>query len=137
MARPGRAQVASTVLRAGGRCEYCRFPMAVSRLPFHCDHIIAEKHGGRSDESNLAWACFRCNMRKGPNIAGLDPVSGALVRLFHPRQDAWDEHFEWGGPWLRGKTAIGRATLTVLEVNDADVVAVRESLLAEGTWDLL
>ncbi len=132
MARPGRALLASTVLRAGGRCEYCRFPMAVSRLPFHCDHITAEKHGGPTEDANLAWACFRCNMSKGPNIAGLDPVSGTVTRLFHPRQDAREEHFEWSGAWLRGKTAIGRATIAVLEINEADVVAVRESLLAEG-----
>ena len=124
------------MLRAAGRCEYCRFPMAVSRLPFHCDHIIAEKHGGPTDDSNLAWACFRCNLTKGPNIAGLDPVDGALTRLFHPRQDKWEDHFEWNTAWLRGKTAIGRATITVLEINGADVVAVRESVLAEGAWDL-
>ena len=54
MPRPSRAQVESTSLRAGGRCEYCRFPMAVSRLPFHCDHIIAEKHGGPAAGENLA-----------------------------------------------------------------------------------
>ena len=124
------------MLWAVGRCEYCRFPMAVSRLPFHCDHIIAEKHGGPTDDANLAWACFRCNMSKGPNIAGLDPVDGALTRLFHPRQDKWEDHFEWNTAWLRGKTAIGRATIAVLEINGADVVAVRGSLLAEGAWDL-
>ena len=135
MARPNRAQMESTALRAGGRCEYCRFPKAVSRLPFHCDHIIAEKHGGQTEETNLAWACFRCNMSKGPNIAGLDPVSGVVARLFHPRSDVWEEHFEWSGAWLRGRTAIGRTTITVLQINDADVVAVRESLIAEGTWD--
>ena len=136
MARPGRAQMESVVLRAGGRCEYCHFPMTVSRLPFHCDHIIARKHGGQTDDSNLAWACFRCNMHKGPNIGGLDPVSGLSSRLFHPRHDVWEEHFEWSGAWLRGKTAAGRATIAVLEINRTDVVAVRESLLAEGGWEL-
>ncbi len=132
MPRPSRAQIESTSLRAAGRCEYCHFPKAVSRLPFHCDHIIAEKHGGSTEDANLAWACFRCNMHKGPNIAGLDPVSGIVTRLFHPREDAWEEHFEWTTAWLRGKTAIGRATIAVLEINDANVVTVRESLLAEG-----
>ena len=75
-------------------------------------------------------------MRKGPNIAGLDPVGGAVTRLFHPRQDAWDEHFEWHTARLRGKTGIGRTTIAVLEINGADVIALRESLLAEGEWDL-
>ena len=132
MPRPSRAQIESASLRAAGRCEYCHFPTAVSRLPFHCDHIIAEKHGGATDDLNLAWACFRCNLHKGPNIAGLDPVTGALTRLFHPRDDKWDEHFEWSAAWMRGKTDVGRTTIAVLEINEADVVAVRESLLAEG-----
>lgn len=135
MPRPSRAQLESTVSRAGGRCECCHFPTAVSRLPFHCDHIIAEKHGGPTEDSNLALACFRCNMSKGPNIAGLDPMSGEVTRLFHPRHDAWAEHFEWNTAWLHGKTAIGRATISVLEINGADVVATRESLLMEGDWE--
>ena len=62
-------------------------------------------------------------------------MNGAAARLFHPRQDVWEEHFEWNTAWLRGKTAIGRTTIAVLEINYADVVAVRESLLAEGAWD--
>ena len=76
-----------------------------------------------------------CNLRKGPNIAGLNPISGAVTRLFRPRQDAWDEHFAWDTAWLRGKTAIGRTTIAVLEINGVDVIALRESLLAEGEWD--
>lgn len=132
MARPSRDQTENAARRAGGRCEYCHFPVAVSRLPFHCDHVIAEKHGGPTEDSNLAWACFRCNMSKGPNIAGLDPVSGSLTRLFHPRRDVWATHFEWNTAWLRGKTAIGRTTIAVLEINGAEIVAVRQSLLTEN-----
>jgi hypothetical protein len=135
MPRPTRAQVENAVRRAAGRCEYCRFPITASRLPFHCDHVIAEKHGGTTTLKHLAWACFRCNMSKGPNIAGLDSLTETLTRLFHPRQDVWEEHFEWDTAWLRGRTAIGRTTIAVLEINDADVVALRESLLAEGGWD--
>lgn len=135
MPRPGRAQVSAAAIRARHCCEYCQFPEAASRLPFHCDHIIAEQHGGLTEDANLAWACFRCNLRKGPNIAGLDPVTGALSPLFHPRRDAWEDHFEWAGAWLRGKSAIGRATIAVLDINDPDIVVLRESLRAEGFWD--
>jgi hypothetical protein len=63
--------------------------------PFQIDHIIARKHGGGSAEDNLAFACFYCNTHKGPNIAGIDPVSREVVRLFHPRRDVWKEHFFW------------------------------------------
>jgi len=103
----------------------------VSELAFHCDHIIAEKHGGATTEANLAWACFSCNLRKGPNLSGLDPVNGELTRLFHPREDIWEEHFAWHGAWLQGKTAIGRTTISVLDINHPDAVAVREALLDE------
>jgi hypothetical protein len=132
MPRPDRALEAEVIRRAGGRCEYCHFPEPAAELPFHVDHIIAEKHRGETSGANLAWACFSCNLHKGPNIAGLDPVSEQLTRLFHPRTDNWTEHFEWDGTWLRGKTAIGRTTVAVLDINHEDSLAVREALRAEG-----
>ncbi len=101
-------------------------------MPFEIDHIIAEKHRGPTAAENLAWACFSCNSYKGPNIAGIDPITSEITRLFHPRTDAWDTHFEWSGAWLRGVTAVGRATIAVLEINHPDAVAVRESFLDEG-----
>jgi hypothetical protein len=54
MARPDRALEAEVVSRAQGRCEYCRFPESASELPFHLDHIIAEKYGGPTISANLA-----------------------------------------------------------------------------------
>ena len=113
MPRPDRALEAEVVGRAQGRCEYCHFPEVAAELPFHIDHIIAEKHGGNTTSANLAWACFSCNLRKGPNIAGIDPESKALTRLYHPRTDQWTDHFEWGGVSFRGKTAVGRTTVAV------------------------
>lgn len=120
--------------RAAGRCEYCLFPESASELPFHTDHIIAEKHGGLGESENLAWACYSCNLRKGPNIAGLDPDTGELTRLFNPRVDGWSEHFVWDGVWLRGRTVIGRTTVAVLDINHADSLAVREALREEGLY---
>ena len=84
-----------------------------------------------NDSENLAWACFSRNLRKGPNIAGLDPETGELTPLFNPRTDLWSEHFEWNGVWLRGKTPFGRATVAVLDINHVDSVAVREALREE------
>ena len=135
MPRPDRALEAEVVRRAQGRSEYCHFPETAAELPFHVDHIIAEKHRGPKVSSNLAWACFSCNLHKGPNIAGLDPETGQLTRLFHPRTDRWTDHFEWAGVFMRGKTAVGRTTVTVLALNDADSVAVREALHDEGVFD--
>lgn len=118
--------------RAGHRCEYCHFPEDVAELRFQADHVLAGKHGGQTGLGNLAWACFRCNSHKGPNIAGLDERTGKMTRLFHPRQDVWSDHFRWSGPRLIGKTAVGRVTVAVLCINRVDVVLLRRSLLAEG-----
>jgi hypothetical protein len=81
---------------------------------------------------NLAFACLHCNRHKGPNIAGVDQATGALVRLYHPRLDDWAAHFLWDGRELRGKTLIGRVTIQVLAINDPDVHAMRAALAVEG-----
>src|SRR5262249_31984735 len=101
-------------------------------LLFHVDHIIAKKHGGSDDLSNLAWACFSCNAFKGSNIAGLDPASGELTRLFNPRRDLWIEHFQWSDCLLKGMTPMGRTTIEALKINHPDAVRVRERLWKEG-----
>lgn len=120
--------------RAADACEYCRLPQAFSALRFQIDHVIAQKHHGAAEFENLALACFRCNAFKGPNIAGIDPDSSEIVRLFNPRQDVWEEHFEWSGAVLRGLSPIGRATIDVLRMNDFDVVRLRQSLIEEGAF---
>jgi HNH endonuclease len=103
-------------------------------IPFEIDHILAQKHGGPIREENLALSCFYCNSYKGPHIAGVDPASERIVRLFHPRRDRWSRHFERDGATLRGKTAIGRATIVVLSINNPDAIAVREALIEEGVF---
>ena len=40
--------------RAGERCEYCLVPERLTLAPHWVDHIVAEKHGGRTEEDNLA-----------------------------------------------------------------------------------
>jgi len=66
--------------RAGYRCEYCWLPQdAEPFFAYHVEHIVARQHGGGDDSGNLALACY--NPHKGPNLSGLDPESGALVRL--------------------------------------------------------
>jgi len=120
--------------RAATRCEYCQLPEAASCVPFEIDHIISKKHRGPTSGENLALTCFYCNSHKGPNIAGVDPESGALSRLYHPRTDRWDDHFRWNRPVLLGITAVGRATIEVLCINAPDFVALRASLIREGLF---
>ena len=118
--------------RAGHRCEYCRIPHPHYRLPFQVDHIIARQHGGETILANLAMACFHCNRFKGPNIAGLDPASRELIRLFNPRTDLWTDHFQFDGAWLLGLTPIGRVTIHVLAMNADDLLLFRAEILKEG-----
>jgi hypothetical protein len=120
--------------RAAAAREYCRLPASASVAPFNIDHIIAKQHGGTDDLSNLAFACDRCNLHKVPNIAGIDPDTGVLTRLLHPRLDSWPEHFEWHAHVLAGRTAVGRTTIRVLALNEAIRRAVRAALLVEGAF---
>jgi hypothetical protein len=117
-------------------CEYCQRPSAWEPAghAFQIDHIIAEKHGGKTVSENLALACIRCNSYKGPNIAGIDPLEGRVVSLYHPRRDRWDEHFRWNGPVLVGVAPEARATIEVLAINHPASVAFRASLIAEGVF---
>lgn len=122
--------------RANGLCEYCRISSEwdAAAFAFQVDHVIAQKHGGQTVADNLALACFHCNNRKGPNVAGIDPLTGQVVRLFHPRRDQWKEHFRWDGPILAGLTPIGRTTVEVLTINHPSYVAVRECLIEQAVF---
>ena len=118
--------------RAKGRCEYCRLPQEASSVPFEIDHIVSRKHDGLTTLENLALACFYCNSFKGSDIAGFDPETGRLTRLFHPRRQRWSRHFRWEGPRLVGLTAVGRTTIRVLQINAEEAVALRKALVEEG-----
>ena len=120
--------------RAARRCEYCQLSEAYSHLPFEVDHIVARKHDGPTRASNLAFSCFYCNSYKGPNVAAFDPKTGAVTRLFHPRRHKWSRHFRWDGPVLIGRTAIGRTTIAVLNINEPEAVATRAVLIDAGLF---
>jgi hypothetical protein len=119
---------------SGDRCDYCRMPRKYDPLPFQVDHIIAQQHGGETVLENLASSCLHDNKHKGPNIAGIDPVTKQLVALFHPRRQNWTRHFVWNGAILVGRTRIARATIRVLAINDPDAVAFRAELMEEGVF---
>ncbi len=119
--------------RADDVCEYCRLPQVASRfVRFHVEHIIARQHGGTDELDNLALACSFCNFHKGPNIASLDPQDRQLVPLFHPRQDLWSDHFAWKETTVSGLTAVGRATVGLLAMNDWQRIELRDNLQALG-----
>src|SRR5947209_1198183 len=120
--------------RARHACEYCLMPQSAYRFTFPIDHIIAKQHGGKTTFNNLAEACLHCNSRKGTNLAGIDPETGRLTRLFHPRRDRWPDHFRLNEAEIVAITSIGRATIVVLDMNHPDSIAVRQSLIAEEAF---
>jgi len=120
--------------RASHCCEYCRIPQDFDELTFEIDHVIARKHRGPTSASNLALSCVSCNSFKGSDIAGRDRDTRKLVPLFNPRRHKWERHFRWQGPYLRGRTAIGRVTIELLNINDPLRVELRDELITEGLF---
>src|SRR5580700_4800114 len=105
--------------RAGNRCEYCGIHEDDTEFGCEADHIIGEKHLGRTDPENLALACFFCNRNKGSDLGSIrstdDPV---FVRFFNPRTDDWSDHFEYDALlYIQPKTDIGQVTARILGFN--------------------
>ena len=93
------------------------------------DHIIAVKHRGATNDSNLAWTCFTCNRSKSSDLSSIDIDTNKLIRLFNPRTDVWEEHFrlERGGE-IAALTDVGRVTEFLLKFNKPEHVEIRRTL---------
>ena len=114
--------------RAHNACEYCHLHQDDSPLAvLHIEHIIPKVHGGTDDLDNLALACIDCNLHKGTNLTGIDPQTGDVTELFHPRRENWNEHFQSQAVYLIGRTPTGRTTTRVLNMNSDDQVTLRSS----------
>ncbi len=116
------------VKRAGNRCEYCLLPADIAFFPHEVDHVIAEKHGGKTEADNLAFACWRCNRHKGSDLGSFDPQTQDFSLLFNPRRQIWAEHFALQGEQIIGLTPEGRATVSLLRLNSDARLAERRSL---------
>jgi hypothetical protein len=59
-----------------------------------------------------------------------DPLTGKVVPLFNSRIQNWDDHFYWSenAMVILGKTAVGRATIERLKMNQ------RRQILARAIW---
>ena len=89
------------------------------------DHIHLVAEGGEIALENLALACVSCSLRKGARIKARDPQTGREASLFHPRRQVWAEHLAWKGNRVTGLTPTGRATMDLLKMNRALIVAIR------------
>ena len=130
---PHYTQVA---LRAGHRCEYCHAPEAVFNLPLEVEHIVPVARGGEDTAANWALACRACNLYKATHVSGHDPASDAVVRLFHPREDRWADHFQVApeSGEIVGRTPVGRATVVRLGLNSEAQVAARRQWMRLGLF---
>lgn len=117
----------TVIARAQERCEYCGKPQ-ISFFPHEVDHVIAQKHGGKTSLDNLAFACFECNRHKGSDVASFDPQTGQLVALFNPRTQVWSEHFRYDNGVIISLTPEGRVTSYLLQFNDPSRVQERLAL---------
>ncbi len=123
--------------RAAHCCEYCGLPDDVALIAHQPDHIIATKHGGPTQLDNLAYACYGCNHQKGSDIASVDPQTGRITRLFHPRHDRWRDHFRWDQAAITPLTAIGRVTVALLRLNDSQRVTLRTDLMNQRRYPFI
>ncbi|MFO7678839.1 MAG: HNH endonuclease signature motif containing protein [Chloroflexota bacterium] len=122
--------------RANNCCEYCLFPQSASLLTFEMEHIISEKHGGQTEDNNLALACPYCNRGKGSDLGSLDTITGFLTPFFNPRTQNWQEHFYLDGTNIVPLTAEGRVTASILQLNEPDRLQERQQLINAGQFPI-
>jgi HNH endonuclease len=120
--------------RAKGLCEYCRSQARFAIDPLVIDHIQPVSRGGKTIAENLALSCQTCNNYKYTKTEALDPVTNQSVSLFHPREMIWEEHFTWNEDVTQaiGITPVGRATISLLQINRDGVVNMRRVLAIMG-----
>ena len=120
--------------RAGNRCEYCQSYQDYVLGRLQIDHIQPVAKGGSDDDANLCLACELCNQYKWVKTHGRDPDTGQEVALFHPRRQRWSDHFAWRveGAEIIGLTACGRATVSVISLNNQLAVIVRRNWIKAG-----
>lgn len=122
------------VERAKQCCEYCWSQARFSTQSFAIEHIQPISRGGKTSLENLALACPGCNSYKSDKIEGYDPINKQVVPLYHPRQDKWQEHFQWSNDFslMIGITPIGRVTVHNLQLNRNGIVNLRKVLYEMG-----
>ena len=119
--------------RASNHCEYCLIHEEDTYIGCEIDHIISIKHGGKNNDTNLAFSCLPCNRFKGTDIGSLTE-KGELTRFYNPRIDNWLEHFQIIGNMILGITDIGEVTVKILKINDEERLEEHEYLQDMGLF---
>jgi hypothetical protein len=62
-------------------------------------------------------------------MVAIDPQTQANVRLFHPREQIWFDHFRLNDEFeFEGLSPIGRATIAAIGMNRPAIVSIRKEL---------
>jgi len=122
--------------RARNRCEYCLAPEIVQTSVFEVEHVFPRSRGGSNEMENLALACRACNRNKQDRTEYVDNLTGHDAANFNPRQDRWSEHFEFDPEscFIHSSTPIGRATVALLDLNNAQQVQARSIWIQLGIY---
>jgi HNH endonuclease len=136
MSRPYiSVQLTAQVLAdAGHRCGYCRTDERLTGSRLSIEHILPIAAGGLTERANLWRSCRECNEHKGAQVQAIDPESGELIDLYHPRTQRWSDHFRWSedGLFVVGLTAVGRATVAAIDLNRPHQIVARQRWVVVG-----
>ena len=117
--------------RAKACCEYCRSQEMFATESFSVDHIIPRVNDGKTELTNLAYACLGCNAHKYTHTLAEDPATNEITPLFNPRKQKWLEHFVWNDDFTEiiGTTPTARTTVSMLKLNRDNLINLRRLLL--------
>jgi len=109
-------------------CAYCRTAEYLTVTTFEFEHITPRSSGGETVFENLCLSCPSCNRYKASRQTALDPNTQQKIKLFHPQQQLWTEHFAWNedATEIIGLTPIGNATISALKMNRSQLIRVRK-----------
>jgi HNH endonuclease len=116
------------------RCCYCLTTELNSGIRLTFDHTTPQAKQGKTTFENVCLACRSCNEFKSDTTEAIDPITDQTAPLFNPRTQNWSDHFAWiaDGTKVQGKTAIGRVTVTTLQMNRSIIVLTRRRWVEVG-----
>ena len=118
------------VERAEERCEYCRTHQNNTAFGCEVDHILSEKHMGRTESQNLALSYFFATaIRAATSAPSVQRKTRKSSAFFNPRIDVWAEHFALDAEQrMIPLTDIGRVTARILGFNAENSLLERQAL---------
>ena len=138
MSRVSAKLRAKIIQTAKNLCGYCQNPQDLVPIPFEIEHILPKAAGGTDVEENLWLSCGVCNSFKHAKTHAVDPETKIEIRLYNPRTQNWNEHFEFSNDnsEILGKTACGRATVIALKLNNPRAVKMRKLWVSVGWFPI-